>query len=120
MWNYDQKSGKMLPPGSTTPVEGYSGFGQGKNNPSMQDVPDVGPIPIGCYTIGDPFDDPEKGPCVISLTPQPGTDTFDRSGFLIHGDSIEHPGQASHGCIIMPRFLREMIARSADRELTVE
>lgn len=42
-----------------------------------------------------------------------------RSGFLIHGDSIAHTGQASHGCIILPRSVREQIAASGDDELEV-
>jgi hypothetical protein len=44
---------------------------------------------------------------------------FGRDGFLIHGDSVEHPGTASHGCIIMSRAIREAIAQSDDHELNV-
>ena len=44
---------------------------------------------------------------------------FGRDGFLIHGDSIVHTGQASQGCIILPRSIREQIAASEDDELEV-
>lgn len=44
---------------------------------------------------------------------------FGREGFLIHGDSIVHMGQASHGCIILPRSIREQIAASGDDEIEV-
>jgi hypothetical protein len=47
------------------------------------------------------------------------TGTSPRTGFLIHGDSIEHPGTASHGCIIMPRAIREAIAQNDDHDLNV-
>jgi hypothetical protein len=89
---------------------GYSGFHEGKNNPDMEDVHDVGPIPRGDYAIGAPFDSPTHGPLAIPLTPLSRTQTFGRSGFLMHGDSIEHPGEASHGCIIMPHYVREHVA----------
>src|ERR1035438_5538324 len=47
-------------------------------------------------------------PCnaVQALTPESGTNTFGREGFLIHGDSVQNPGTASHGCIILPQLGR--------------
>jgi hypothetical protein len=51
--------------------------------------------------------------------PDPGTETFGRGEFRIHGDSIAHPGTASHGCIILPRAVRDAIWRSGDRALEV-
>ncbi len=86
---------------------GYSGFGIGKNNPAYEEVPDVGPIPVGDYDIGAAMTHPELGPIARPLTPLPGTDTHGRSGFYMHGDSSQHPGQASHGCIILPPAIRE-------------
>jgi Tlde1 domain len=118
MWIYSQSSGKLKRDGNLISV-GYSGFGEGKNNPSMQQVADVGPIPQGLYEISAPYDTTTHGPLVMALIPQPGTNTFGRSGFLIHGDSIEHPGQASHGCIIMNKVVRLMIGGSGDHWLTV-
>lgn len=85
---------------------GYSGHGKGVNNPDMQDVPDVGPIPSGTYAIGQTEDSIKLGPHVHAVTPLPGTRTYGRSGFYIHGDSMEHPGMASHGCVIVPRWVR--------------
>lgn len=98
---------------------GYSGFGEGKNNPAMENVQDVGPIPRGIYSISDPFDSPDHGPMVMRLVPMPQINTFGRNGFLIHGDSLEHPGQASKGCIILERSIREQVAAATDRELIV-
>jgi hypothetical protein len=100
---------------------GYSGAEpNGKNKPNMQEIPDVGPLPCGYYTItGPPFDDPKHGPFVLRLVPDPTNQMFGRSGFLIHGDSIEHPGAASEGCIILPRNVRQRIWYSGDRDLLV-
>ncbi len=44
---------------------------------------------------------------------------FGRSGFLIHGDSVSHPGEASEGCIILDRNVRETIANDDDKYLVV-
>ena len=98
---------------------GYSGAPEGKNNPAKQSVPMVGPIPQGTYVIGTPFDSPEHGPHAMHLSPDPANDMFGRSGFLMHGDSIEHPGCASEGCIIMPRDVREQVSASPDKLLAV-
>lgn len=86
--------------------DAYSGYGAGKDNPVLQDVRDVGPIPEGLYVLGAPRLDPKLGPDAIPLTPAIGTNTFGRNGFFIHGDSIDHPGCASHGCVIVPPWVR--------------
>jgi len=118
MWNYSQSSG-VLTHNFIRVGMGYSGHGEGKNNPSLQNVPDVGPCPQGRYSIGAMHDTETHGPHVMALTPESGTNTFGRSGFLIHGDSLEHPGAASEGCIILPRPIRDQISASNDYELTV-
>ena len=118
MWTYDQKTGVLTKDGETI-GEGYSGFEQGKNNPDMEKVENVGPIPKGKYEIGTPHDTQSHGPHVMALSPAAGTETFGRSGFLIHGDAIADPGTASHGCIILPRTVRDKISGSGDCEIEV-
>jgi Tlde1 domain len=102
-------------------TDAYSGSGPGKNNPDMQGVRNVGPIPQGAYTISEPFDldGGPHGPYVLKLTPDPANVMFGRSGFLIHGDSKENPGSSSEGCIVAPRSIREAIAKSGDTRLLV-
>lgn len=117
-WRYSQASGWIAHDGENV-AEGYSGAGDGKNNPAMQDVPNVGPLPRGSYTIGEPSDTKTHGPYVLHLTPDPANEMFGRSGFLIHGDSVVHPGTASEGCIILPRKVREQVWDSGDRDLEV-
>jgi len=118
MWIYEQSSGQMLRNGSLVGT-GYSGIDKGKNNPDMQDAHDVGPIPQGNYTMGAPINSPTHGPCAIPLTADPANQMFGRSEFLVHGDSTEHPGQASHGCVIMPRSVRDQLVASGDKLLNV-
>lgn len=119
MWTYDQFTGMLCAPDGTLAAVGYSGAGDGKNNPAMQNVPDVGPIPQGTYTISQPYNSPEHGPFAMPLIPSPANAMFGRSGFLMHGDSLEHPGCASEGCIIMPPQVRQAVWASGDRELQV-
>lgn len=123
MWTYRQSTGVLSPQSGTVttvePMQGYSGAPAGKNNPAMQNVPNVGPIPQGNYTISAPYNSPDHGPFAMPLIPDPANEMFGRAGFLMHGDNIEHPGCASEGCIIMPRDVREAVWNSGDRGLVV-
>lgn len=98
---------------------GYSGSPDAKNDPSKCAVHDHGPIPPGRYTIGEPHDSATHGPFAMALTPDPANEMHGRSAFMIHGDSVAHPGAASNGCIIMPRAVRETVNRLGDRDLEV-
>src|ERR1035437_6770871 len=118
MWTYDQLSGVLGKDGQRVST-GYSGSGEGKNNPDLENEHDVGPIPKGVWDIGPLHDTTTHGPHVLALTPEPGTNTFGRDGFLIHGDAIQNPGTASHGCIILPRTVRDQIGNSGDRQIQV-
>jgi hypothetical protein len=118
-WTYSQKTGELQQDGEHV-ATGYSGAGSGKNNPEMETVHNVGPIPQGEWTIvGPPVNTAEHGPYVLALKPSASTPTFGRDGFLLHGDSKESPGCASHGCVIMPRSAREQVWKSGDRNLEV-
>jgi hypothetical protein len=115
-WTYSQSTGDLSRDGSIA-GKGYSGTGAGRNNPAMQGVGDVGPIPQGQYIIGPPHDTAHHGPFVLALTPAQGNHAFGRSGFLIHGDNVRH--DASKGCIILSRPLRESIWASGDKIIEV-
>lgn len=141
MWGYSIPSGALFDQEGSAPLGyGYSGAPPlGKNNAAMQDTRDVGPIPQGLYTIhlppqclSDLSGAPPRicvycggagthkhGPFVLRLEADPENEMFDRDGFLIHGDSIEHPGYASKGCIVLSRPIREQIAQSLDQRLRV-
>ena len=96
---------------------GYSGHGEGRNNPTMEAVRSVGPIPRGEYEISPPFDTQAHGPLVMHLSPV-GHDALGRSGFLVHGDNVRH--DASHGCIILPHAIRRMLSTCGETRLKVE
>lgn len=111
-WTYEQKTGFVLDPSNAyEKSQGYSGFGIGKNNPDDH-TKGEGPLPRGVYTIGEPHKSDRVGEYAMCLTPSPENEMYGRGDFLIHGDSKEHLGSASHGCIILPRLLREKIWNS--------
>lgn len=118
MISYDISSGTLAHDGVKI-GSGYSGQPACKNDPTKCSAHNEGPIPPGLYRIGDPVDTETHGPYVLPLSPDDGNEMYGRSGFLIHGDSVAHPGTASHGCIIMPRKVREVIHESGDRLLEV-
>ena len=118
MWVYDQPTGQIFHDEKAVGT-GYSGKGEGKDNPAMESVHNVGPIPKGRYTIGPPHNTLTHGPYVLPLTPDPDNLMHRRSGFLIHGDSRKAPGTASEGCIILARAIREGIWQSGDHRLEV-
>lgn len=117
-WRYEQLTGNIFHDAELVGV-GYSGFAEGKDNPELQHVIDKGPIPVGMYRIGPAYDSQTHGPHVMELHPLPQTETFGRSGFLWHGDSKEHPGAASHGCICSSRVIRDEVSSSGDDLLQV-
>ena len=123
MITWSQSNGVLKGEDGSTWGVGFSGHGNGVNNPAYQKVANVGPIPRGLWSIGKPENSPHTGPFSLPLTPKAGIETFGRSDFLIHGDAITEPGAkaASHGCIILARSVRERIDRyCADRTLSVE
>jgi hypothetical protein len=119
MFIYHQRCGDLVDPGGLLLGTGYSGSPSGKNDPAKQCIPDVGPIPAGYYTIGPSFDAMDTGPLSMNLEPDPENEMCNRSGFRMHGDSIQAPGTASKGCIIMSHPVRETVDASMDRRLLV-
>jgi hypothetical protein len=125
-WKYKQSTGEMFFPGGSLLAVGYSGAEGGKNNPDMQGIHNIGPIPQGKYNIslitdasGIAVDYEHKKSPVMHLTPDAENEMFGRAGFLIHGDSVSEPGTASRGCIILSHSERCQIAGSKDKWLEV-
>jgi hypothetical protein len=117
-WIYEQQTGKFYH-NETYEATGYAGRDEGKNNPDMQNVKGIGPIPRGWYTIHPPRDSDMVGPYALPLVPDPDNNMFGRASFYIHGDSIQHPGSASHGCIVQKTFVRIKIWQTLDHRLEV-
>lgn len=118
MWTYSQSTGELFLDDVHVGT-GYSGLGIDKDDPEAQDEAGIGPIPQGRWIIGKAGNSATLGPLAIPLWPAAGTETFGRSSFFMHGDSLEHPGQASHGCIVLDHATREAIIASGDQALTV-
>lgn len=114
-WSWDQSEGGLYLDGRLL-GRGYSGRGAGRNNPAMEAVREVGPIPAGRWRIGPPRTSARTGPHVMDLTPV-GHDAHGRSAFQIHGDNAA--GDASSGCIVLPRVHRELISKNGPRTLEV-
>lgn len=114
---YSQAAGTLLAPDGFLAV-GYAGYETGKNNPTMQHVPDVGPLPRGLYRIvGEPFEHERCGQFCLRLEPDAANEMFGRAGFLLHGDNGK--GTASHGCIVQDRKSRELVWSEGYREIEV-
>lgn len=126
MWHYHQLTGKLDDPYGTHIGTGFSGYGENRNKPELQNVPHIGCIPRGKYTIGNAYKHDHLGPVVMNLIPDPDNEMFGRSLFRIHGVSRDNPLTdenetllSSHGCICIDRATRERIAKSEDKELLV-
>jgi hypothetical protein len=117
-WIYNQTTGQLSLNGIFAGI-GYSGKGNGKNNPELEATPKVGPIPCGLWAIGSPRTDPEVGEYAMPLSPMPGTETYGRTAFFLHGDNPEHLGESSEGCIVAPPNVRTRIWQSGVRTLSV-
>jgi len=120
-FEYQQSTGILTQDGNVL-ATGYSGHGDGVNDPALQNQHDIGPIPQGVYTIGMPHADAQVGPIAMRLEPAPDNEMFGRGDFLIHGDTTAMDHTASHGCIIMPHDTRVAIGTAVvdgDDQLTV-
>lgn len=123
-WTWDQSAGALYRDGQLI-SRGYSGKDRGKNNPALEGLRGIGPIPAGKWKLVRVYDSANVGPYAIvldAIDAKPGDDRHEptgRSAFRIHGDSIRAPGTASRGCIILPRAIRERMWRSGDRLLEV-
>lgn len=119
-WAWSQSAGRLYRDGKAA-ATGYSGRNapggqQGRNNPALEGVCAVGPIPKGRYSIAPPRTSARTSPNVTDLSPinhtAPG-----RSAFQIHGDNAR--GDASSRCIILPRGVREQIWASGLKVIEV-
>lgn len=116
---YEQASGRFLAPDGHEMARGYSGHGAGVNNPAMEAVVGVGPIPRGTWAIDlKPLLRSSVGPLALALSPV-GHDAHGRSLFRIHGDTRAMNRTASHGCIVLPREVRRDIIAAGVTALTV-
>lgn len=121
MFLYSQSTGELHHNGVLIGV-GYSGHGDGLNNPEMQNIRRVGPIPRGFYTIQPPSVHPLLGPIAMELLPYSTNTMFMRDDFFFHGDTKKMNHTASDGCIVAAELIRKYIAAAVlagDNQLEV-
>lgn len=97
---------------------GHAGNGAGKNNPGMETVHNVGPLPVGHYKIGQWGTHAQLGPISAPLIPQPDENgsyawLYGRGGFYVHGPEF------SEGCIVMPEPVRLAMSQGVDQDIEV-
>jgi len=117
---YSQSTGEFVVTDKTGKVlwtkDCYSGKGEGINNPTLEYVVEVGPIPRGVWVIEPETRDRNNGApsdSTVTLTPVGDNNTFQygRSVFRIHGGYGPGNLNASRGCIIMEgKDLRDELA----------
>lgn len=98
----------------------YSGRPGLMNDSANECISDKGPIPRGTYTIGAAFYHHKTKAYTMRLTPFIENQMCGRDGFMIHGNSVAHPLDASDGCIILNLSERKIINDSTDKILVVE
>ncbi len=124
-WEYNQRTGNIVHRGNNGRItpgsgsNGYSGAPGFVNDPNAESRRSQGPIPRGSYTINPQINSENTGVGVLPLTPNPGTNTFGRDNFQIHGDNPRLNQTGSEGCIILPRNVRNRINGSGDNQLIV-
>lgn len=123
MWKFAIRSGSLCAVDGKIVAHGYAGGNCGKNkeginNPDMTNVKFVGPLPCGSYSFGQPVLQSHLGPFAIPLIPDSTNTMFGRGSFYVHGDTTPS-GNASEGCIILPRAIRNSMWASTDHKIQV-
>lgn len=129
MLTYQVKTGILQANGAII-GKGYSGHGEGINNPDMEMDADIGPLPRGDWELkliaddnGNPIDYKGKKAPVFHVIPCSGTETFGRSGFLMHGhmsgEIVGNPEteKSSLGCLVQEHATRVQVMISTDKRL---
>jgi len=85
---------------------GYSGNGEGLNNPNQQGVTNQGPITQGQWEWGETYNSNNTGRNTITLIPLEGNSCGETErncdSFRAHGDNSAGNQSASQGCIVLP------------------
>lgn len=127
-WIYFQSTGELWHLSNTGTdaaayvATGYAGQGAGLNNPSMQNEIDFGPPPQGGWDIGPQQTNvTARGVALegsMRLSPQRGTVTYGRGGFLFHRGNLV-TRNSSKGCIALPKDVLDRVGNSGDTTLWV-
>lgn len=105
---YEQSSGQfaIVNGDFECPLDtGAAGREDGLNNPQMERVRGIGPLPRGQYLMRVVAHSRFAAPAIqLTFAPETRMETYGRSGFYIHG------GTKSEGCILLQRPTRVIVA----------
>lgn len=121
MFTYSQTTGVLTHNGYAV-SKGYAGRGEGLNNPAMQNVPKIGPLPQGKYTIMKAGTDAKVGKVAMRLIPDPANEMYDRADFFIHAPHANDQKDSSEGCMVFDHDTRTGVAAAVaqgDNQLLV-
>lgn len=118
-WTYEVRTKRFYHNGTFRFEADYAGAPGYKNDSAFECLKDRGPLPRGSYTIGEPRITGKTGKYSLPLSPHSSNAMCGRNAFLIHGDKLSAPGEASTGCIVIGLSSRKNIWTSGDRELIV-
>lgn len=121
---YKQSTGEVFNSAGKLLGVGHAGNGLGLNNPAMQFVHNVGPLPRGHYKLAPWVMEPRPapldklGPITAELIPQPDEDGSlawlqGRGGFYFHGPVF------SEGCPVQEHDVRLAMSKNGDMDLIV-
>lgn len=120
MWQYDRALKQLSRNYVNKLAVCYCGNGKGLNNPALEAIKDVGPLPAGRYRFTNIVNSPKTGPNTILLEHDPGNVMYGRDLFRIHGDNKTKNNTASDGCIVVePMEIRIAMWFSGDRMIEV-
>ena len=106
-YQWVQAKGQLLRDGKVI-ATGYAGAPGHINRTESEGLKNKGPLPRGWYRIWFIYPThPKYGSHLCILRPDPGTEMFGRSGFMIHADAPSRPGTASNGCIVLDAATRK-------------
>ena len=122
-WSFQISTGQIRNTAGELVGAGYAGGNEGANpeginNVDMQNVKDIGPLPVGLYTKGVAIPHSELGAFAIPLIPDPTNEMYGRGDFFCHGDTLK-PQCASKGCTVWAPSLRHEWYDSDDDQLQV-
>lgn len=123
---YNVRTGKLVVRRSLETIAvvglGYAGATAGLNNPEMEHVRNVGPIPEGAYFLRETRHPRFRAPafeCVPTFPTSEKLKRYGRGGFWIHGDNASLNFSASSGCIILSRDARFEVQKWLKRGHTI-
>lgn len=119
MIQYQQSTGNLWIKGVLQSAKGYAGHGTGLNNPAMENVKGVGPLPRGLWRLGPWSDHPHLGKIVSHLLPISVPNLYGRDEFFIHGDNALMNHTGSDGCIVLDKATRLALRASGETQLRV-